>query len=245
MHKTGKLRWIWAVSVLTALAASLASAETKRVETRTRFVKLTSKAPEGSIVRWDVRDPVDTEYYTFDCRDGTSAVVVWVKSPRAELRFDAINWDARTWTTDTWIVDYIGTDPGPGPGPDPDPDPPGDAPFPAPGLTVMIIVESQDLSSLPPNQLAILSSSEMLQYVKAKCYQIGAGDFAFRRWDDDLTDAQLNNTAPFLKTAYLTIRQKTQQAVPSLGISNGKDGYVGPLPNNIPAMMQLLRKYGG
>lgn len=129
------------------------------------------------------------------------------------------------------------------PGPDPEPEPdPTNVPFPAPGLTVMIIYESQETGRLPVQQRLILQSQELTEWYRKNCYQDGEHIFV-RQWDDDYTDSQLQNAPETLVTAFRETKKLADGELPYLGISDGKRGFHGPLPNSVDEMLELLKEF--
>lgn len=123
----------------------------------------------------------------------------------------------------------------PKPEPKPD-DPPAPAPIPGEGFRVLIVRETKDLSNLPAAQVAIFSAREVREYLTSKCVLEG-NQRAFRIWDQD-TD--VSREAQHWRDAM----KRPRQSLPWLLVTNGKEGYEGPLPANVPEMMALLKKYG-
>ena len=125
----------------------------------------------------------------------------------------------------------------PVPPPEPTPTPPQPTPIPGDGFRVLIVRETKDLSNLPASQVAIFSAREVREYLGTKCVLEG-NQRAFRIWDQD-TD--VSREAQHWQDAM----KRPRQSLPYLLISNGKEGYEGPLPKDVPEMMALLKKYGG
>lgn len=124
------------------------------------------------------------------------------------------------------------------PKPDPKPDdPPKPTPIPGEGFRVLIVRETKDLSNLPASQVAIFSAREVREYLGTKCVLEG-NQRAFRIWDQD-TD--VSREAPHWQEAM----KRKRDSLPWVIVTNGKEGYEGPLPKDVPAMMELLKKYGG
>lgn len=113
----------------------------------------------------------------------------------------------------------------------------------------MIVGEFSDdnaVRSMPASQLAIFNSAQVLRWCVEHCFRHGNSDIAFRRWDDDYTDTDLHVVPPFLKQAYVTTKQaRKNEPEPWIGISDGKTGYIGPLPKDIAGTLELLGQYGG
>ena len=133
------------------------------------------------------------------------------------------------------------TPPGPQPpGPTPPGPTPGPAPIPLEGLRVLIVYESADLAKLPAGQHAVLYGEKVRGYLDSKC-AVGA-DGRTREWRIWDKDASVINEAKHWQDAWA--RPRGPQ-LPWLIISNGKEGYEGPLPVAVEEMMLLLKKYGG
>jgi hypothetical protein len=127
--------------------------------------------------------------------------------------------------------------PGP-PTPGPTPPSPSPAPIPAPGLHVLMVYESGELSKLPPAQLSVLYAKSIRDYLQAKCPVGPDGKTKeWRIWDQN-TDA--SGDAPVWRDAM----NRPRASVPWIIISNGTTGYEGPLPRSIDETLVLLRKYG-
>ncbi len=137
------------------------------------------------------------------------------------------------------VITVEGTVPPPGPGPPPVPPvPPGPVPIPTTGLKVMLIYETADLEKLPPKQLSIINAKPIRDYLNAKT--VPTTDGGKRGWyfTDQNTDFSGES-----KTWQDAIRRPRSQ-VPWLIISNGTSGYEGPLPADVTATLELLKKYG-
>lgn len=129
-------------------------------------------------------------------------------------------------------------EPGPGPTPPTPPEPGPPAPIPAPGFRALIVYESADLASLPPAQLAVMYSGRVRDYLDAKCVKGSGGKAEWNIWDKDVV---LKDAAQHWKDAMARKRDK----IPWIIISDGKQGYEGPLPENVDKTLDLLKKYGG
>ena len=125
----------------------------------------------------------------------------------------------------------------PVPPPEPTPTPPQPTPIPGDGFRVLIVRETKDLSNLPASQVAIFSAREVWEYLGTKCVLEG-NQRAFRIWDQD-TD--VSREAQHWQDAM----KRPRSSLPWLLVTNGKEGYEGPLPKDVPEMMALLKKYGG
>lgn len=124
--------------------------------------------------------------------------------------------------------------PGPGPGPDPTPDA---LPIAGEGFRVLIVYESSTLTKLPPARRDILYAQEIRQYLDSKVAVVGTS----REWRLLDQDTDMRNAAKVWQDAMLQPRL----SIPWIYISNGKQGYSGPLPATIADTLDLLKKYGG
>lgn len=129
------------------------------------------------------------------------------------------------------VVGAVKPDDPPGPNPD-DPKPP----MPGEGFRVLIVRETADLANLTPQQVAIFTAKDVRDYLNSKTVLEG-NQRAYRIWDKD-TD--VSREATHWKEAMA----RPRTTLPWVLVSNGKDGYEGPLPKNVDEMMALLRKYG-
>lgn len=123
--------------------------------------------------------------------------------------------------------------PNPPPGPNPTP-----APIPLSGLRVLILEETGDRQKLPPSQAAILTSTEVRSLLNTKCAKGRDGSPEFRLFD---ADADLSLQEKHWQDA----AKLKRDSLPWLVISDGKQGYQGPLPPTIPDMLALIAKFGG
>lgn len=122
---------------------------------------------------------------------------------------------------------------------DPKPPNPDDPkpPMPGEGFRVLIVLESRDLSGLPSSQVAALTAREVREYLNAKCVKDG-GQAEWRIWDKD-TD--ISRESDHWKEAM----KRPRSTLPWLLISNGKEGYEGPMPKDTASLMAELKKIGG
>lgn len=144
-------------------------------------------------------------------------------------------------------------DPGPKPpGPDPkppDPKPPtpSPAPIPDPGFRVLIIWETGE--SLTPGHSSVIGSVAVRGYLDRKCVPRtlnGQTWPEYRLWDKDaFKDVPLANETELWQKAHARAVQKSNGVRPWLLVSNGTDGFEGPLPATVAETLALLKKYGG
>jgi len=125
------------------------------------------------------------------------------------------------------------------------PQPPGptptEAPWDSPGLTCLILQESQSLASLPTAQRAIFSSDRVHKWLTSHAAKLADGEPGYRIWDDDSDD--VSGAPDVLRKAYAVVKAKAQPDQPTIGISNGKTGFVGPLPATIDETLKLLESF--
>jgi len=128
------------------------------------------------------------------------------------------------------------------PPPPPPPPPPSEAPWDAPGLTVLILRESQDVGQLPVSQRAIFSSVEVHQWLTANTATLADDAPGYRIWDDDTADVA--NAPPVMQAAYVAVKsQMIDEDAPMLGVSTGRSGVITPLPLTVAALLDLLEGY--
>jgi len=126
--------------------------------------------------------------------------------------------------------------PPPIPGPTPQ-----TAPWEAPGLTCLILQESQRLADLPVAQRAIFSSDRVHKWLASHAAKLADGEPGYRIWDDDSAD--VSGAPDVLRKAHAVIKAKAKPDQPTIGISNGKTGFVGPLPATIDETLKLLESF--
>jgi len=126
------------------------------------------------------------------------------------------------------------TPPGPQP---PEPQPPNPPPIPTQGLRVLIVLESKDLSNLPSSQISAINAREVREYMNLKC----AKDGNQPEWR--VYDQQTNVTRE--SKVWQDAMARPRQSLPWIVISNGVDGFEGPLPVNVAELMKKLKQYGG
>ena len=105
------------------------------------------------------------------------------------------------------------------------------APIAITGLHVLIVEETEDRSSLPDDQRLVVASTLPRAYVLDK-----GGHFRQCDDDEDLSRGQ---------AVWEVARSTTGPERPWLIVSNHPHGgFTGPLPGNLDATMQVLRKWG-
>jgi hypothetical protein len=105
---------------------------------------------------------------------------------------------------------------------------------------VLIVLETADLSKLPPAQALALTSQDVRAYLNTKCVAGADGKTKeWRVWDKDtIADAE----TPLWQAAFKRAAGKT---LPWIIVSNGKTGTEEALPKDAASLLALLKKYGG
>jgi hypothetical protein len=121
--------------------------------------------------------------------------------------------------------------------PTPKPVEPSIAPIPADGLHVLIVYETEDI--LSGKQNSILYGKTIRDYLDSHCAKGPDGKTSQARiWDKD-TDASGESKL------WQDALKRPRQSIPWIIVSNGKEGFEGPLPATVDETLTLLRKYGG
>lgn len=171
-----------------------------------------------------------------------------VVSAKAPGQYKVESWNAKgdvasdiavTWVI---IVGEIKPDPKPvDPKPiDPKPEPISDAPIPLPGLRLMIVYETADLSKLTPSQHAIILGKKARDWMDANTVKGPTGEPERRIWDKD---QPLAKTDKHWQDVMARTIKRPDFRLPWLVISNGKTGYEGPLPNDVDTLISLGEKF--
>jgi hypothetical protein len=140
------------------------------------------------------------------------------------------------------------TPPGPGPTP-PGPTPPGPAPGPAPipdaGFRALVVYETADLPKMTPAQQNVLYARAVRDYLDAKA--VLGPDGKTHEWRMYDKDVDLGAESAVWRNAVKRARESKDFKTPWLIISNPEKGtgYEGPLPADVNAMLELLKKHGG
>ena len=196
--------------------------------------------PPGHFILWDVYPPEDVDAatqklksaYEFSAPPGVYKVRVRAFKPDSETPLEA-------WKTIT-VQGSAPTPPGPGPAPGPGPTPPTPAP-PIAGEGNRVLVVYETGQQLPSAQAAILTSAIVREYLDAKTAKDAANpNGAYRIWDQNVK-LDHPSVSPSWKAAMARPRAK----LPWVVISNGRTGYEGELPADVPQTMTLLKKYLG
>lgn len=227
-----------------ALCASLAAAAdvTKRIDVAPGPVELRIDKPASSdyLIRWDARQPLDIQ--SLGPYESRTVMVVNAQPPGAQIVIDAevIDWVAKLPTTTRFIINVGGTPPTPEPKPD-DPKPPRPdvtpAPIKDPGLRVLIVYESSQLSILPTPQREILFNTVLRAWMTQNCAREN------NRPEWRIVDQNQPDVADTASMKALFDRPR--MSVPWLVISNGtkNTGYEGVLPANYDELAKLLEAH--
>lgn len=233
--------------LLAACAASLVGAADppaisgdKQVDAG-KLVRLSiSNLPPKAGVIWDISPEANADpeelppgKMLFSGLAGAYGIKARVIEPQPDgtLKITTLRWQA----TIGQAPDPSPNPPGPGPGPNP----PGDIPFAgAPGLRVLIVVETADQAKYPPALQNVLFGKAVRDYLRAKCPADTGGFYGWAIWDKD-TDT---GAAP---KAWQDAFKRPRQSLPWLVVSNGKQFYEGPVPGTADEALTLLKKYGG
>lgn len=145
------------------------------------------------------------------------AVIAFLVLGNAKGCESGISCDPRDWFPPT-----------PGPGPEP-----GPAPIPQTGLRVLIVEETAERTAATS---AIIGSTAIRSYVAEKCAKGPDGKTPeFRIYDKDVTGES---------AVWQEAMKLPRQSLPWLIVSNGKQGYEGPLPKTPAETLTLLKKFG-
>lgn len=203
--------------------------------TSTRCVLELMGKNEG--VTWDIEDaPTDTtilvnRYASFSLyEDGMFQIIAYGDGVYSKV----------------WFKIKSGTDP---PLPDPvDPvDPEPDIITPA-KISVVIIQKQLDLSKVPPAQLQIFTSTKIRDYAATHCMMgLDGKTPEFKIYQKNTED--LSKQSPAIqkgfKLALEDMQKSENEPLLWIAVSNGSQGFSGPLPANEEETLKLLKKYGG
>lgn len=204
------------------------------------FIAVTAKT-NGAEVWWLVTDPSLKLFPPQLLKDSKSIVMVARKNGKYPVyAWTAVGGKSHPATV-CWVIVGPPT-PGPGPGPDPGPGPgpgptPGPAPIPAAGLRVLMVFETAEATKLPPAQQAILYGAEMRAMLNSKC-TVGA-DGKTKEWRIYDKDLSMANESKLWQDAMA----RPRTTVPWIIVSNGTDGYEGPLPATVDEAKKLVEKF--
>ncbi len=208
------------------------------------FAKLAVPGEPGQTVAWDDITPAPIQ------QDEVGGFLVFTGEPGTTYTVKAlvIDFEKKTFVRVRHTVRFGGiVPPVPPPGPDPPKPPtpptPVDPPIIGDGFRVLVLWESADLSKYPSAQVQAVTSAEVRDYCRRKCAKgTDAGKSPEVRVFDK--DAAVHDEETFTWRRAFE-RAKKGTTLPWLLISNGREGYEGPLPANTAALMTLLKRYGG
>lgn len=111
---------------------------------------------------------------------------------------------------------------------------------PTPGNIAVLIMEETGDRLKPENRkyLPVLNSSKIRSYLSSKCARVD-GVPQWRVFDKDVETKSLS---PFWQSA---VEQAKGKSLPWIAITNGQQGFAGPLPDSEEATLELLKKWGG
>ncbi len=125
----------------------------------------------------------------------------------------------------------------PGPTPAPAPTPVVPPPIPSPGLRVLMLYESADLTKYPAAQASIIYDQSLRIFLDGACAKGADGKSPeYRIWDKDVI---ASGDSPLWQTALA----RPHPTMPWIVVSNGITGYEGPLPGNAADTLALVKKY--
>ena len=237
--------WLIILVILSELVFGQA-AETVDVPPGMIVLSVERPGPDSDI-SWEVRDPIDLDYRLFEgntlfCTHGDPG-------DRFVVVSDVIDWESRKRDKRTRIVRVAG-DPKPDDDEDDPDDPddddedePTDAPFPAPGFSVLMLYEAQEVNKLPTSQQAIFSSPDLREWLASNCIKLTDSRPASRLWDNSLSDEEVKNAPPTMRNALPLVRSQANGRLPWIAISNGSSGYTGELPKTINETLELLKRF--
>ena len=142
-------------------------------------------------------------------------------------------------------VVVLGSNPGPGPGPaPPGPDPPpgpGPAPIPVPVAGFRVILVYETMANNTQNQLNIIFSPVIAEYLNRKTVKDSKGKPEWQRWDKDV---DVSNKSELWRSLWMSTKPQLG-TLPAIVIVTDAKGLVFPLPATEKETMDLLKKYGG
>lgn len=175
------------------------------------------------------------EWKTFP---GPSVIVVRAASVGGRANLTVIKVGAQT-PADVFSQAFDVGPPVPPVPPVPPTPPPGPAPIPDPGLRVLMVYETAELSKLPPSQLAALYSTGMRAYLSTACVKGADGKTPeWRCWDQ-------NTPTDLAPDVWKRAMARPRTSLPWLIVSNGKAGYEGPMPLTEEEVRTKVKLYEG
>lgn len=108
--------------------------------------------------------------------------------------------------------------------------------LPGEGLRVLIVEEVDDRT---PEIAEVINGDAVRSYLDSHCQPGKDGAPQYRIFDDDMPQGNLPETWQ----EALKLAEETPE--PAIVITDGRRGFVGPLPLPAEKTLELLRKYGG
>ncbi len=121
--------------------------------------------------------------------------------------------------------------------PTPTPVDPKVIPIPDKGFRVLMVYESADLHKMPSAQVAAMKSKAVLDYLNLRCVEVG-GVKEWRCWDQNVSTAEVSSI-------WQKAMARPRTSLPWLVISNGVNGWEGPLPADADKLLEKLKEFGG
>lgn len=110
------------------------------------------------------------------------------------------------------------------------------SPIPDQGFRVLITYSNASKPSLSKDQLAIIDSSDLREWLDSHCIKNAQSVPEWRIWASEI---QVNPDQPIWQKL-MGLERKSE---PWIIISTGRSGYSGPLPANEAETIKLLEKY--
>ena len=114
-------------------------------------------------------------------------------------------------------------------------DPPSPAPIPVAGFRVLIIEERGDRGKLTAGQRAAILGKGVRDYLNEKCIKEG---MQAAYWILDKDD-DVSGLAEHWQSAW----KRQRKSLPWLIVSNGSEGYEGPLPDKVEDTLTIFARY--
>ena len=202
-----------------------------------RLVRLTvGGGPAGSAYLWDV-EPLDDPAAAVDFAGVVDGEALTFVAPPGRYRVEllAVAGGDRPKISRVRHTVTIGL---PEPVPKPPQPKPDDPPAPRPGEPLRVLFVRESGAPTP----AYLQSAELLEYLKRKCAKGPTGQPEFRVYDPQqvVTDRE----SATMKALWEAVKPKLGGG-PQVAVGVGSSVTLLPLPADLPALMTLLRKYGG
>ncbi|GIW59965.1 MAG: hypothetical protein KatS3mg087_1031 [Patescibacteria group bacterium] len=130
------------------------------------------------------------------------------------------------------------------------PTPPSPTPGPTPfvsedGIRVLILSEVDERDELPKEQVAIFASTELREFLLNHVVAESDGTPGYRVWDDDYTDAQMQQVSEVWRNAYNAGKeyQKKLNTNHVMLVAGPKGGTAVKLPSSPQEAIDIISKY--